>query len=64
LLFFTRVCGETSSHPLTSTGRVVGHHPVEVKSASLALKMFVFNNPEPLLLCLEILYWILIACEQ
>jgi hypothetical protein len=58
------MCGETFSHSLTSTGRIVGHHPVAVQSASLALKIFVFNNPEPFLLCLEILYWILIDCEQ
>jgi len=64
LLFSTRMCGETFSHPLTSSGLIVGRNPVEVQSASLALKIFVFNNPETFLLCLEILYLILIACEQ
>jgi hypothetical protein len=58
------MCVEIFSHPLTSSGLIVGHHPVEVQSASLALKIFVFNNPETFLLCLEILYLILIACEQ
>jgi hypothetical protein len=58
------MCGETFSHPLTSSGRIFGHHTVDVQSVSLTLKILVFNNPEPFLLCLEILYWILIACEQ
>jgi hypothetical protein len=58
------MCDETFSRSLTSSGLIVGHHPDDVQSASFALKIFVFNNSEPFLLCLQILYWILIACEE
>jgi hypothetical protein len=58
------MCDETFSDPLMSSGLIVGHHPDDVQSASFTLKIFVFDNPEPYLLSLQILYWILIACEE
>jgi hypothetical protein len=58
------MCCEDISHPSSSSGHMVGHHPVEGHTASLALKIFVFNKPEPFLIYLEIWYWIEIDCEQ